>query len=75
MAACSITSKSISGDSKSNICFPIAKCPELLALIATSILLVISDNFHGRDRVTAGKSFMVGIAQGLAVTPGLFIRI
>ncbi len=41
------------------------------ALIATSILLVISDNFHGRDRVTAGKSFMVGIAQGLAVTRGI----
>ena len=41
------------------------------ALIVTSILLIISDNFHGKGRVTAGKSVIIGIAQGIAVTPGI----
>lgn len=41
------------------------------ALIVTSILLIISDNFHGRGRVTMGKSVIIGIAQGIAVTPGI----
>lgn len=41
------------------------------ALIITSILLVISDNFNGRGKITAGNSIIIGIAQGLAVTPGI----
>ncbi len=41
------------------------------ALIITSILLVISDNFNGRGKITAGNSIVIGIAQGLAVTPGI----
>ncbi len=41
------------------------------ALIFTSILLVISDRFNGREKITAGKSIIIGIAQGIAVTPGI----
>lgn len=41
------------------------------ALIITSVFLAISDNFNGSGKVTAGKSIIIGIAQGLAVTPGI----
>lgn len=41
------------------------------ALIVTSILLIISDKFQGADKITPGKSVIIGIAQGLAVTPGI----
>ena len=36
-----------------------------------NVELIISDNFHGRGRVTMGKSVIIGIAQGIAVTPGI----
>lgn len=41
------------------------------ALIVTSIVLAISDNFFGNEKITTGKSIIVGIAQGIAVTPGI----
>lgn len=41
------------------------------ALIITSLILIISDNFNGGGKITAGKSILIGIAQGLAVTPGI----
>lgn len=41
------------------------------ALIVTSILLIISDHFQGRDKIDAPRSVIIGIAQGLAVTPGI----
>ena len=41
------------------------------ALIVTSILLVISDRFQGKGKITTSKSMVIGIAQGLAVTPGI----
>ena len=41
------------------------------ALILTSILLILSDNFNGNGKLTLGKSFLIGIGQGLAVTPGI----
>lgn len=41
------------------------------ALIVTSILLVISDHFQGRDKIDTPRSIIIGIAQGLAVTPGI----
>lgn len=41
------------------------------ALIVTSILLVISDHFQGRDKIDTPRSIIIGIAQGIAVTPGI----
>lgn len=41
------------------------------ALIITSILLVISDYFQGRDKIDTPRSIIIGIAQGIAVTPGI----
>ncbi len=41
------------------------------ALIFTSLLLVISDKFQGRDKIDTSRSLLIGIAQGLAVTPGI----
>ncbi len=41
------------------------------ALIVTSLLLVISDRFKGRDKIDMPRSLLIGIAQGLAVTPGI----
>lgn len=41
------------------------------ALIVTSILLIISDHFQGRDKIDMPRSIIIGIAQGLAVTPGI----
>lgn len=40
-------------------------------LILTSILLVVSDGFHGRGRITLQKSLIIGIVQGIAVIPGI----
>lgn len=41
------------------------------ALILTSLILIISDNFKSFGQLTLGKSFIVGIVQGLAVIPGI----
>ena len=41
------------------------------ALIVTSLLLIISDKFNGRDKIDMQRSLLIGIAQGLAVTPGI----
>ena len=45
-----------------------------LALIITGLLLLISDRFNGTksiDDMSLGAAAMVGIFQGLAITPGL----
>ena len=39
--------------------------------LITSILLIISDHFQGRDKIDMPRSIIIGIAQGLAVTPGI----
>lgn len=41
------------------------------ALIFTSFILIVSDNFNGSERLTPFKSFLIGVAQGLAVIPGI----
>lgn len=41
------------------------------ALIFTSILLIISDNFQGRLSININNSFILGIIQGIAVIPGI----
>ncbi len=41
------------------------------ALIFTSLILLISDNFKGNGNITLGKSIIIGIVQGIAVIPGI----
>lgn len=41
------------------------------ALILTSLILAVSDNFHGNGEVTLPKSILIGVVQGLAVIPGI----
>lgn len=41
------------------------------ALILTSVILVVSDSFKSRGRITLPKSFIIGIVQGIAVIPGI----
>ncbi|MDE7168847.1 MAG: undecaprenyl-diphosphate phosphatase, partial [Mucispirillum sp.] len=41
------------------------------ALIFTSFILIVSDNFNGSEKLTPLKSFLIGVAQGLAVIPGI----
>ncbi|MCX8084897.1 MAG: undecaprenyl-diphosphate phosphatase [Calditerrivibrio sp.] len=40
-------------------------------LIITSILLILSDRFNGRNPVDTKKGFWVGVMQGIAVIPGI----
>lgn len=40
-------------------------------LIVTSVLLLISDRFHGTRQIGTVSSFLIGIVQGIAVIPGL----
>lgn len=40
-------------------------------LIVTSILLLISDRFHGNGEITGISAIIIGIVQGLAVIPGI----
>lgn len=40
-------------------------------LIITSVMLYISDKFRGRDNINPVAAFIVGVAQGLAVFPGI----
>ena len=41
------------------------------ALIVTSLILMVSDNFQGRHKITLPNSIIIGIAQGIAVIPGI----
>lgn len=41
------------------------------ALIVTSFILIISDKFHGRQKVSLPTSLVIGISQGIAVIPGI----
>lgn len=41
------------------------------ALILTSLILAVSDSFHGNGSITLPKSIIIGIVQGLAVIPGI----
>lgn len=40
-------------------------------LILTSLLLLFSDRFQGNMNVGGGSSFLIGIAQGVSVIPGI----
>lgn len=41
------------------------------SLIVTSIILVISDRYSPKGKLTTSKSFLIGIAQGISVLPGI----
>jgi undecaprenyl-diphosphatase len=41
------------------------------ALIITSIILMISDKFQGKSKITLPIAFLIGIVQGFAVVPGI----
>lgn len=40
-------------------------------LILTSLLLLVSDRYHGNGQVSGPKAFIIGIVQGLSVIPGI----
>ena len=40
-------------------------------LILTSVLLLISDRYHGQKMISLGSAFIIGIVQGIAVIPGI----
>jgi len=41
------------------------------SLIITSIILVISDRYSPKGKLTASKSLVIGIVQGISVLPGI----
>ncbi len=40
-------------------------------LIVTSVMLLVSDRFHGQKMISVWTAFIIGIVQGIAVLPGI----